>query len=444
MGSFIVNTADEQREMLKTIGYSSFADMLSVIPEGVRMREGSLDLEKGRSEMELDRFFSQLADQNKVYKKIFRGAGAYDHYIPAIVQSVVSKEEFVTSYTPYQAEISQGILQSIFEYQSMMAALTGMDVANASHYDGATSAAEAVGMTLTRKRHRAYLSSALHPAYIEVIQTYCFANDTEVRMVACRDGKTDMAQLREAMKDPEAACFVLGQPNFYGLLEEAEEISSIVHAAGAELIMSCEPTSLSLFKTPGEVGADIATGDGQALGMPLGFGGPYLGFMATNKKNMRKLPGRIVGETRDQKGERAFVLTLQAREQHIRREKASSNICSNQALCALTAGAYLAALGADGLREVARQSMSKAHYMADRLSEVGFRLRYQGDYYNEFVTDQDRPAQEVEAALDRAGILSGLPLKDGGLLWCCTEKNSKDDIDEVIAVLADGKKGSAK
>ena len=316
MGSYLPNTRQEQQEMLREAGYESFDALFAHIPEEVKVKE--LNLPSGLSEMEVLSEMEDIAQKNKIFRHIFRGAGAYDHYIPAIVGSVVNKEEFVTAYTPYQAEISQGILQSIFEYQTMICELTGMDVSNASVYDGATAAAEAVAMCRERKRTTAYISAAANPQVISVIKTYCYASGTEVVMIPEKDGVTDKEALKAALKDT-AACFYVQQPNYYGNLEDAKELGEIVHAAGAKYIMGCNPIALGMIKTPAECGADVAVGEGQPLGMSLAFGGPYLGFMAATEKMLRKLPGRIVGETVDRDGKRAYVLTLQAREQHIRR-----------------------------------------------------------------------------------------------------------------------------
>ena len=437
MGSYVPNTLKEREEMLKEAGYTSFEDMFSCIPDEVKLKR-PLDLPSGMSEMEVARRMEELADMNVVFKSIFRGAGSYDHFIPAIVKSVVSKEEFLTAYTPYQAEISQGILQSIFEFQTMICELTGMDVANASHYDGATAAAETIPMCVDRKHKTAYVSATTHPRVIQVMKTYCFGSNTRLEIVHAKDGLTDLESLKEALsKDPEAACFYLQQPNFYGNFEDAEEIGKIVHEAGAKFVMGVNPIALAIMKSPRECGADIAVGDGQPLGMPISYGGPYVGFMAATTAMMRKLPGRIVGQTTDDDGNLAYVLTLQAREQHIRREKASSNICSNQDLCALTASVYMAAMGAEGMAEAARQSMAKAHYLRDGLKKAGFYPVFHTDFFNEFVTKCPVDDQELLDALEAEGILGGLPIADGSLLWCVTEKNTKEDMDKVIAICAE-------
>lgn len=434
MGSYVPSTAQERQEMLASIGLCSIDELFSHIPDSLKLK-GELNLPSGKSELEVCRTMEHIAAQNIVFDSIFRGAGAYDHYIPAIVKSVTGKEEFVTAYTPYQAEISQGVLQSIFEYQTMICELTGMDVSNASVYDGATAAAEAVNMCCERSRNVVFCSAAAHPDTIEVVKTYCWASGHEFVLVPAKDGKTGWNSIVPQLDKKTSACLYIQSPNFFGQIEDVQQAAEAVHAVGAKLIMGCNPIALGLYKTPAELGADIAVGEGQPLGMPLSFGGPYLGFMATTKAMMRKLPGRIVGETTDVDGKRAFVLTLQAREQHIRREKASSNICSNQALCAMTAAVYLAAVGPEGLKQVANLCYQKAHYLMQQLTAIpGITLRYQGPFFHEFVTDQG-DANRILLKLEQEGILGGLPLSDGGILWCATEKNSKEDIDRMVGII---------
>ena len=466
MGSYVPNTKSEQQEMLREIGLGSFDEMFSQIPQEVRFTAG-LNLPDGMGEQGVYRKMEEISGKNTVFRHIFRGAGAYNHYIPAIVDSVASKEEFVTAYTPYQAEISQGILQTIFEYQTMICELTGMDAANASVYDGATAAAEAAAMCRDRKRSTVYISEAANPQVIQVIKTYCFGSGAPVVMVPQKDGTTDLEALERMLaQDGQAACVYIQQPNYYGLLEAGEKLEAIIHGAGAKFIMGCNPMALAVLKTPGEYGADIAVGDGQPLGMPLAFGGPYLGFMAAKSDMMRKLPGRIVGETKDSRGERAFVLTLQAREQHIRREKASSNICSNQALCALRAGVYMTAMGAEGMAEAAGQCIAKARYFRDKLREAGLVPKYDGEFFNEFVTRgrlaaegtasekaledassaeaagaQAAAGSRILKALEAEGILGGLPLGNGEILWCVTEMNTKEEMDQAAAVVRREVKG---
>lgn len=433
MGSFVPDTKTTQEEMLHEIGYASWEALFADVPESVRLQPGSLELPEGLSELAVSRELKKLAKENVRFEHVFRGAGAYRHYIPAIVGRVTRKESFLTAYTPYQAEISQGILQSIFEFQTMICQLTGMDVSNASVYDGATAAAEAVAMCVEHKRATVYVSETIHPDVMRVVSTYCFGRNTELKTVPAKNGVTDIDALKAAL-DEEAACVLIASPNFNGLLEPSKEIGGLAHAAGAKFVMSCDPIALALFETPAECGADVAVGEGQSLGLPLSWGGPYLGYMAATSAMMRKLPGRIVGEAKDKNGSRAFVLTLQAREQHIRREKAGSNICSNEALCALAASVYLAAMGPGGLHEVASQSYAKAHYLQRELSKIGLSPVYEGEFFEEFLTNCPRPADILEA-LEKRGYLGGLPLSGNRLLWCVTEMNTKDEIDELVSLI---------
>ena len=430
--SYVPSTGEQRQEMLRAIGMQDFRDLYRDVPADMIL-DRPLNIPEGMSELEVTRAMTAMAAKNTVFPTVLRGAGAYDHYIPSIVKSVTSKEEFLTAYTPYQAEMSQGVLQSIFEYQTMICELTGMDVSNASVYDGATAAAEAAAMCRDRKRRVTLISGAAHPDTINTVRTYCYGTGDELRVVPAKDGRTDLDALRE-MLTPDVASFYIQQPNFFGQLEDVDAIGALVHEAGAMYVMGCNPIALGIMKTPAACGADVAVGEGQPLGMPLSYGGPYLGFMATTTKHMRKLPGRIVGETTDHDGRRAYVLSLQAREQHIRREKASSNICSNQALCALTAGVYLAAMGPEGLAEAARQSMAKAHCLCRGLTAIeGVELVYTGEFFHEFVTTLPRQ-DEVLTALEQAGILGGLPV-EGGVLWCATEKVGKAELDRAIEIV---------
>ena len=432
MGSYVPSTQAERLEMLKAIGLNDYKDLYRDVPAEMYL-DTPLNIPKGMSEMEVANAVSAMAAKNKVFSTILRGAGAYDHYIPSIVKYIPAKEEFLTAYTPYQAEMSQGILQSIFEYQTMICELTGMDVSNASVYDGATAAAEAAAMCRDRKRRVTLISGAANPDTISTVRTYCYGTNDELRVVPTKDGKTDLDALKE-MLTPDVASVYIQQPNFNGLFEDAEAIGEVVHEAGAMYVMGCNPTALGIMKTPKDCGADVAVGEAQPLGMPLSYGGPYLGFMATTNKHMRKLPGRIIGETVDSKGDRAYCLALQAREQHIRREKASSNICSNEALCALIVGVYCSAVGPDGLASVATQSMSKAHYLAKELCKIpGISMKYTGEFFHEFVVEMPK-VDEVLKALEEAGILGGLPV-EGGVLWCATEKASKAVLDKTVAIV---------
>ena len=431
MGSYIPNTDAQRREMLQIIGADSIDALYESVPRDMLVGDG-LKLPAGLSELEVRRTVTAMAEKNRIYPTVLRGAGAYRHYIPAVVKSVVNREELVTAYTPYQAEISQGILQSIFEFQTMICSLTGMDVANASVYDGGTAAAESIAMCKDRKRTRAYVSACAHPHVIETMRTYCFGAGTELIMVPEKDGRTDMDALK-AMLGADAACFYLQQPNYYGNIEDAAAIGEVVHAAGAKYVMGVNPIACAIMETPAACGADIAVGEGQPLGLDVAFGGPYLGFMAATKAMFRKLPGRIVGQTHDTEGNVGYVLTLTAREQHIRREKASSNICSNQALCALTAGVYLTAMGDDGLRQAARLSLSKAHYLVGELEKIGLKRLHSGEFFHEFVTTCSNTEAVLEA-LDKAGILGGLPVENG-ILWCVTEMVSREELDKAVAII---------
>ncbi len=433
MGTFVPNTKEQQLEMLREIGYEKLDDLFAHIPDDVKL-DGELNLPEGMSEMEVGAAMKKLAAKNVVYDSVFRGAGAYKHFIPAIVNSVISNETLQTAYTPYQAEISQGVLQSIFEYQTMICDLTGMDVSNASVYDGATAAGEAVAMCRGRKSNRALVSACIQPSVMKVIETYCFGNEMELVVVPEKDGVTDLEALKELMTD-DTSCVLIQHPNYYGNLEDAGAIGEIAHSVkNCRFIMSVNPISLGILKTPAEYGADFAIGEGQPLGLPLAFGGPYLGFMASKDAMKRNLPGRIVGQTVDHNGKTGYVLTLQAREQHIRREKASSNICSNQALCALAVGVYMASMGPGGIKEVATQCYSKAHYMAEQLAGIGFEVENK-DFFHEFVTASDKDVHDILGALEKEGILGGYPLDLHRILWCCTEMNSKADIDKVVEIL---------
>ena len=431
MGSYVPNTPAQRREMLGVLGLGSMEELYRDVPASMLVRDG-LHLPRGLSEWEVRGKVTALAERNRIYPTILRGAGAYRHFIPAVVKHITGREELVTAYTPYQAEISQGILQSIFEYQTMICALTGMDVSNASVYDGATAAAESIAMCRDRRRGKAYVSACANPQTIAVMKTYCFGSNTELIVVPEKDGRTDQEALR-AMLGEDAACFYLQQPNYYGNMEDAAAVGEIVHAAGAKYVMGVNPIACAVMAAPGECGADVAVGEGQPLGLDLSFGGPYLGFMAATKAMFRKLPGRIVGQTHDKEGRTGYVLTLTAREQHIRREKASSNICSNQALCALTAAVYLTAMGPDGLKQAATLSMSKAHYLAAELEKVGMKRLHAGEFFHEFVTTCP-DTEKVLRALDGAGILGGLPV-EGGILWCVTEVVSRAELDRAVSII---------
>lgn len=433
MGSYIPSTREECLSMLKSIGMHSFDELYADIPEKLRFKDG-LSLPSGLSELEVSRKMEEIAEKNTQFTYIFRGAGSYHHYIPAIVKQVTSKEEFITAYTPYQAEISQGLLQSIFEYQTMICELTGMDVSNASVYDGATAAAEAAAMCRDRKRGTICVSASVDPKILSVIRTYCFGSGAPLVVLPEKEGLTDLESWN-SMDTSSIACLIIQTPNYYGLVEDGADIADAVHASGAKLIASCNPIALGLLETPGEFGADIAVGEGQPLGLPMGFGGPYLGFMASTKDMMRKLPGRIVGQTTDVDGKRAYVLTLQAREQHIRREKASSNICSNEALCAMTAAVYLSAMGSAGLEKVASSCMANARYLLEGLTALGFTRKYIGEFFHEFVTICPCDAAVLSEKLAAHGYLSGLVTGQKEMLWCTTEMNTRSEIDGLLAMI---------
>ena len=429
MGTYIPNTEAQRKAMLSAIGAGSVEDLYAAVPR--EMLVDALELPAGCSELEVRQKVSAMAGKNRVYSTVLRGAGAYRHFIPAVVKSVVSREELVTAYTPYQAEVSQGILQSIFEYQTMICALTGMEVSNASVYDGGTAAAEALAMCRDRKRGRAYVSACADPQTIEVMRTYCFGSGMELEIIPEKDGRTDLAA---AALGADAACVYIQQPNYYGNIEDARAIGEAAHAAGAKFVMGCNPIALAVMETPAACGADVAVGEAQPLGLDIAFGGPYLGYMAATKAMFRKLPGRIVGQTHDVDGQVGYVLTLTAREQHIRREKASSNICSNQALCAFTAGVYMTAMGAEGMRQAASLSLSKAHYFAGELEKIGLKRVHSGEFFHEFVTECKNPAK-VLRRLDEAGILGGLPLGEDRILWCVTELVSREELDRAAAII---------
>ena len=432
MGSYVPGSKAEQQDMLKFLGLSSIDELFGSIPESVKLK-GNLNLPTGKSELEVVRAMKAIAGKNKVFDVIFRGAGAYNHYIPSVVKTIISKERFLTAYTPYQPEISQGILQAIFEYQSVICELTGMDASNASVYDGASAAAEGVAMCCDAKKNKVLVSAAVKPGTMATIKTYCKAAGRVVVIIPAKDGVTDMAELK-ANADG-AACFYAEMPNRNGIIEDYEGFGKLAHEAGAKFILGANPIALGLYKSPAEFGADIAVGEAQPLGMPMSFGGPYLGYMACKTELTRKLPGRVVGESVDHEGRKAYVLTLQAREQHIRRDKASSNICSNQALCALTATAYVGAMGSMGLESVATQCYSKAHYAAEEIGKIkGFELVYNNEFFNEFITKCPMDSYKLMEKLEESGILGGLPV-DGGILWCVTEMNTKEDIDRLCTIL---------
>ncbi|TLU57591.1 MAG: aminomethyl-transferring glycine dehydrogenase subunit GcvPA, partial [Chlorobium sp.] len=402
---FIVNTASEREEMLRAIGASSFDDLIADIPEEIRLKK-ALDLFAPSDEPQVRKLLESLAAANRSTSDYvsFLGAGAYDHFIPSAIKTIASRSEFYTAYTPYQAEVSQGTLQAIYEYQSLICRLYGMDVANASMYDGATALAEAVLMAMNvTGRPQVVVAGKLHPWNSAVLKTYIEAADHNAVIQNVLEGGIGSISSLKGLVGESVAAVVVQQPNFYGCLEEVEAIREIAHAAGALFIVSADPLSLGVLAAPGSYGADIAVGEGQPLGSSQNFGGPYLGIFTVKQPLVRKIPGRLVGMTKDRDGEDGFILTLQTREQHIRREKATSNICSNQALNALQAAVYLSLLGKQGLRQVAEQSARNAHYLAGKIAAIpGFSLKYQAPFFREFVVETPIPAAEViERMLDK-------------------------------------------
>lgn len=445
MHPYLPHTDKDIEEMLQVIGVKSIEDLFADIPEEVRLQR-QLEIPDSHSEIEILRQIKKLVKKNQTTEDLinFLGAGAYDHYIPSTINPIMSRSEFYTAYTPYQPEVSQGTLQTIFEFQTMICELTGMDVSNASLYDGATATAEAAFMACaSTKRNKVIVSSTVHPMVREVLKTYLNYKDLEYIEVAEKNGVTDQDSLLPLI-DKEVATVIIQSPNFLGNLEEVEAIAEKLHSNKGLLTINVDPISLGIYKSPGQLGADIVVGEGQSLGNPLNFGGPYLGFIACTKKLMRKMPGRIVGQTEDVNGKRAFVLTLQAREQHIRREKATSNITSNQALCALMATVYLATLGKEGLKEVASNCLKKAHYMAAQLSKLDkVTITYQQPYFKEFVIriDTDKTIEEINKALLDLGYIGGYDLSKvdprytNHMLLCVTEKRTKEEIDNFVKEL---------
>ncbi len=426
MARFTPHTEDDIREMLDAIGVETLDDLFSDVSPKF---EGDLDLPPTLSEYEALRDVEARAGENVSGMPIFLGGGAYDRITPSSIGAIISRGEFLTSYTPYQPEVSQGHLQAIFEFQSVISELTGLDVANASVYDGANAVAEAALMTarLTKRDPKVAVSAGLNPRYREVVESYC----VEVVELPFDGGTTDYS----AIPDDVSGVFVQS-PNFFGVVEDIEATSDAAHDAGALCVAVCDPISLSVLEAPGNLGADIAVGEAQPLGMPLLFGGPYAGYMATREKFVRQLPGRIAGETVDQDGKLAYVLTLRGREQDIRRAKANSNICTNQAVTALAATVYAALMGPEGLREVAELSISKAHYLADRLQDAGLKLRYpDAPFLWEFAVELPDVGRASDAFL-RNNIVGGLDLGEGTMLVAVTEKRTREELDAFVEVVA--------
>ncbi len=433
MSHYQPHTGAETQAMLDVLGLPDTNALFTDVPKSVQLTQ-PLPLSKGLTQFETQRAMETLAAQNTAYSLTLRGAGCYDHFIPPLVSQIAGKEEFVTAYTPYQSELSQGILQSIFEYQTLICELTGMDASNAGVYDGATAAAEGAVMCRERSRSVTLVSATVHPDTLAVMRTYCYGTGHELRIVPCENGVTSLSALRAMLSDDISGVYIQ-QPNFFGQLEDTAALFAAVKEAGAKCILGQNPMTFALLPGGNEVNADIVCGDVQPFGLPMAYGGPSAGYIATTTALQRRLPGRIVGQTSDAQDRRAFVLTLQAREQHIRREKASSNICSNQAHCALTASIYLTYLGLKGLTAVAENCLAGAHALADALCAIpGVRLRYSGPFFHEFVTDLPVAPEKVEAALETDGILSGLPLA-GGMLWCVTEKATQEQLAHVAELV---------
>jgi glycine dehydrogenase subunit 1 len=436
-------TDQDRQEMLAAIGAGSIEDLFKDIPEAVRFK-GELDLPPAMSEPEVLRHLNSLADKNKHYQNAvsFMGAGIYDHFIPAVIRHITGRSEFYTSYTPYQPEVSQGMLQAIFEYQTMICQLTGMEVANASMYDGGTAVAEGaiMGCGATR-RSKVLVSRSVSPFYRAVLQNYFNSRGLELAEIPLRDGCTDRDKLAEMLGD-DVATVVLQQPNFFGMVENMSGIADLVHEQKAVFLVSVDPISLGLLQTPAEYGADIVVGEGQCLGVPASFGGPALGIMAARDKFVRQMPGRIAGETVDSEGNRGFVLTLQTREQHIRREKAASNICSNEALVALAASVYLAAMGPQGIREVAEQCIQKTAYGREKITKIsGFSLAFPGINFKEFAVKLPGDPTVLNRKLIEKNILGGVnlglyyPELKNTMIFAFTEKRTREEIDTLVREL---------
>lgn len=441
---YLPMTEQDQKEMLAAIGVSSVEDLFSDIPEKVRF-QGNYSIKPAKSESALLKELTKLAQKNADAKAnvSFLGAGVYDHYSPVIVDHVLSRSEFYTAYTPYQPEISQGELQAIFEFQTMICELTGMDVANSSMYDGATALAEAGMLSAgTTNRKKILLSSAVHPEAKEVVKTYAKGQYIEVIEIPHNEGITDIEALEE-MVDDTVAAVMIQYPNFFGRVEPLKDLEAIIHAHKSLFVVSSNPLALGALTPPGKFNADIVVGDAQPFGIPMGFGGPHCGYFAVTSKLMRKVPGRLVGQTVDDNGQRGFVLTLQAREQHIRRDKATSNICSNQALNALAASVAMTALGKHGVKEMAIANIQKAHYAKTKLKEAGFEIVYEGPSFNEFIIKCNSSISAVNRALLEKGIIGGYDLGrdfkqlENHMLIAVTELRTKEEIDEFVAEMED-------
>ncbi|WP_156289353.1 aminomethyl-transferring glycine dehydrogenase subunit GcvPA [Oceanobacillus salinisoli] len=438
---YLPDTKQDQKEMLDFLNVSSVEELFADIPSSIRVK-GGLDIPEADPEPVLVKKLNKLADRNINVDQYptFLGAGTYDHYIPSVVDHMISRSEFYTAYTPYQPEISQGELQGMFEFQTMVCELTGMDVANSSMYDGFTSLAEAASLAVaSKKRSKVLVSRGVHPESRAILNTNAKGQGYSVEEVSLDTDITDLKQLKSQL-DKDTAAVIIQYPNFFGSIEDLAEIKEYAKEQGALFIVSANPLALALLQSPGKLGADMVVGDMQPLGIPMAFGGPHCGYFAVNKKFMRKIPGRIVGETNDEQGNRGFVLTLQAREQHIRRDKATSNICSNQALNALASSICMSALGKQGIRKMAQQNFEKADYTAKVLQSKGFTVINKSAFFNEFVIELPRPAKEVNERLLDLGIIGGYDLgeaygNDKQMLIAVTEQRSKEEIDKFVELL---------
>ena len=434
--SYFPHTEDDIRRMLDRIGVESLEELYSDVPEDVIYRQ-EYDLPDALSEHEVRQYFESLAEQNTNLFCLC-GLGAYDHYSPAVIPHIISRSEFLTAYTPYQPEVSQGTLRYIFEYQSMITELTGMECTNASMYDGATAAAESMMMAMasTKKKTRVLLSEGLLPQVIDVVKTYAKFNGVQICMVPCQEGQTSYGALAAELAAGDVAGVLVPGINRYGVVEDHTGFADAVHAQKGLLMVYSDPSTLAVIRTPGEWGADIVCGDSQSLGIPLSYGGPYVGFLACRKEHVRKLPGRIVGATKDVDGKRAYVLTRQAREQHIRREKATSNICSNQSLMALYVTVYMSLMGPQGLREVNELCYGGAHYLHDALLETGlFEKAFDKPFLKEFTLKTLVPAEKIQDALMLIGVFGAVEIEKGLVNFCVTEKVSKENVDAIVGYL---------
>lgn len=419
---------------------NSLDDLYADVPEQIRFR-GEYDLPEPMSETEIRSLFDKLGEKNRRLT-VFAGAGCYDHYTPAVVPNIISRSEFLTSYTPYQAEISQGTLHYIFEYQSMMAELTGMDVSNASMYDGSTATAEAAIMALasTKKTDTVLVSASVDPKVLNVVKTYAHFHGFNVELIAENDGATDKEQMDARLEKGGVAGVIVQQPNYHGIVEDFSGFADSCHAHKSLFIVNSVAADLAMLKTPGEWGADVAVGDGQSLGIPMAFGGPSVGYMCCTEKLMRKMPGRIVGKTVDNRGQRVFVLTLQAREQHIRRQKATSNICSNESLMALFVTIYMSVMGKEGVKEAAQMSYDGAHYLHDALIATGlFSDKYERPFFNEFCVKYNGDVDRLQQRFIENGILGGVKVDADTLMFAVTEKRTKEEIDKLVNIAKEEK-----